>query len=166
VREESKARNQSTDASNIYHLSNGVKRNYLLSLQYGIPKSLRFRTRIQASTFDFDNQFSHGFLISQDIRWDIGAWTITARHALFETDYDNRLYSYEDDVQFAFSIPSYYGLGVRNYIMAELKLSKHLSCWIRYARTRYENQETIGSGLDMIHGNQRRDIKVQLMVKL
>jgi hypothetical protein len=72
---------------------------------------------------------------------------------------------YESNVWMAFSLPAYYGVGVKNYILIQYKLNKSLSLWMRYARTRYTDRDIIGSGLDAIAGNVRNDLKFQALVR-
>jgi hypothetical protein len=72
---------------------------------------------------------------------------------------------YENDVWLAYSLPAYYGVGSRDYILIEYKINKMISCWLRYSQTKYKDRDEIGSGLDLIKGNRKDDIKVQLMVK-
>jgi hypothetical protein len=85
---------------------------------------------------------------------------------LFDADdHENRPYVYEADAWMAFSLPSYSGAGLRNYFLLEYKMNKRVSMWVRYARTYYTDREAIGSGLDMIESNVKRDIKLQLLFR-
>jgi hypothetical protein len=80
----------------------------------------------------------------------------------FETDsYNSRLYAYEDDVLYSFSIPVLYGKGVRYYINAHYEFSKKLGLWCRFAQTIYKDQATVGTGLDQINGNKKTEVKLQ-----
>lgn len=167
MREESKVRNLNNTERSVYATAPGIKRNYLLYTRVSINKTISLSTRVQMSSFSFNRSHTSGFAIMQDIRWDVGKLSFTARHALFDTDdYDNRQYVYENDVWLAFSFPAYDGVGVRNYIMMRYKINRHISLWVRYARTRYTDRNTIGSGVDMIEGNIKSDVKVQLKISL
>ena len=109
-----------------------------------------------------------GFLIYQDIIYNDPEkpWLLNARYALFDTDsYNERLYAYESDVLYAFSIPSYYYKGSRFYLMGKYSFGRRLDLWVRYALTQYANKQKIGSGLDEIDGNQKSEIKVQLRLR-
>lgn len=88
---------------------------------------------------------------------------MSSRFALFDTDtYEERLYAYESDVLYAFSIPSYYYKGSRFYLMGKYSIGRRIDIWLRYAITHYANKQVIGSGLDEIQGNNKSEIKVQL----
>ena len=166
-REESKLRNRSEANQTTYRTDQGIKRNYLLHLQVAVNKKLRLRTRLQFSTYAFDETITRGLLLLQDVTWREGRLSISARHALFDTDdYDNRQYAYENDVWLAFSIPAYSGTGVRDYAVINYSVSDHLTVSFRYARTRYTNRDSIGSGLDRIEGSSKRDVKFQVRLRL
>jgi predicted porin len=85
------------------------------------------------------------------------------RFAIFETSgFDTRVYAFENDVLYAYSVPAYQGKGIRFYVNGRYKLSRNTDLWIRYAMINYTNQETIGTGGDLIEGNKRSDIRLQL----
>jgi hypothetical protein len=167
LKEESKPRNISNDESPLYSTAIGLKRNFLFSADVAVNPAVRLKTRVQMSSFRFANKTSRGFAIVQDVRWDVKKWGIVARYALFDTeDYDNRQYVYENDVWLAFTFPAYEGQGIRNYLLLSYKLNRSVSAWIRFSHVRYTDRETMGSGYDLINGNQRNDIKFQLKIVL
>ena len=80
----------------------------------------------------------------------------------FKTDgYDSRLYAYENDVLYGYSIPVYYGKGYRYYVNINYDINKRLSVWGRFAQTVYPDKNSIGSGLDMIQGHTKSEVKIQ-----
>ena len=80
----------------------------------------------------------------------------------FETEgYDSRLYAFENDVLYSYSIPVFYDKGYRYYVNFDYAVNKKLSIWLRWAQTIYSDKAVIGSGLDEIVGNKRTEIKVQ-----
>lgn len=165
LREESKFRNAS-QPNNLYQLDEGLKRNFWFNCDYGIGEKLRLKSRVQYSSYLFDNQTTEGLTLLQDISFSIGRFHITGRQALFETDnYDNRQYVYENDTWLAYSLPAYTGKGVRNYALIEYKLNKQLTFWLRYSKTRLIDRGEIGSAQDAIEGNTKNDIKFQARFK-
>lgn len=81
----------------------------------------------------------------------------------FETGgYDSRMYAYENDVLYSFSIPVFYDKGYRYYININYDVSKKISLWLRLAQTIYKDKATVGTGLDEINGNRRTEVKWQL----
>jgi hypothetical protein len=95
--------------------------------------------------------------------------------AVFETDdYDSRVYSYEPDLLYNYSLPAYYGRGIHYYINLHQDFSrlmgrgpKHfrLSGWLKWAQTFYPGSASIGSGLDEIPGNRKSEIKARVLVQ-
>ncbi|HEY9044522.1 MAG TPA: helix-hairpin-helix domain-containing protein, partial [Ohtaekwangia sp.] len=166
LREEVKSRNTAGDTATLYTLSVGQKYNYWLQCDASIIQGLRLKMRLQGSSYTIDHHTTHGLALMQDISFSIARFEVTARYALFDTDnYDNRQYVYENDVWLAFSLPAYYGEGVRKYILLEYKLNENVSFWLRYAITRYNDRTSIGSGVDTIDGNTRSDVKLQARIK-
>ena len=86
--------------------------------------------------------------------------TIDFRYQFFDaTDYDNRFYTYEKDVLYAFSIPMYYGMGSRYYLNIKYELNRQISCWFKVAQTVYSNdRESIGTGNEEIQGSRKTDM--------
>lgn len=164
-RQEVKQRNTSTDFQ-LYQTAMGIKRTLFLTADYAFDRTLHFKTRVQFSDFTFDSRSSRGMVILQDVTVDVGKFRVSTRFALFDTDdFDNRHYVAEKDVWLAYSLPVYFGKGVRQYVVAQYDFSKKFTVWLRYAHTRYLNQESIGTGLDAIAGNEKNDVKAQLRIK-
>ena len=166
AREEKKLRNIDRQP-NLYQTAQGIKRNYWINFDYGFTPKLKMKTRAQFSSYRINYRTTYGVALIQDISVDFGRFGCSARHALFDTDdFDNRQYAYEQDVWLAYSLPAYDGKGVRNFIVLEYKMSKAVTFWLRYSRTRYEDREEIGTGVDKIEGNTKNDIKFQVRFKL
>ncbi|HOW31416.1 MAG TPA: hypothetical protein PLP88_07610, partial [Bacteroidales bacterium] len=106
-----------------------------------------------------------GFFISQDVvvRPDEKPFAFTLRYALFDADtYDARIYSFESDLPYSFSVPSFSGRGSRFYAMLEVSLSKRIDLWLRYSVTSYFDRNVISSGTSQINGNHKSEIKSML----
>lgn len=165
IREETKARNISEYPSfqSSYLLSQGKKWNYVFNLDYGIDKHWSIKSRVMASSFDFNENRTTGFAISQDVNVDFQQWRISSRVALFDTDdWDNRQFIYERNVLWLFSIPALSGQGMRYYILGQYKLSAKLSVWARFSRTIYTDREVIGTGLQQINGFRQTETVFQM----
>jgi hypothetical protein len=166
IREEAKVRNIASPASTLYTTDRGRKYNYWISSDIGASDHVRFKTRLQFSSYSIHHQTTRGMVLIQDIRFNMRKLEVTARYALFDTDdYDNRQYVYENDVWLAFSLPAYYGRGIRRYILLEYKLNSYVSFWVRYADTQYTDRDAIGSGVDKTDGSVRSDLKFQTRIK-
>jgi len=132
--------------------------------------NLSFQTEINfsanhAPSIDYKK---FGYLFSQDISflWSKISLQLQARIAYFHTDsYEERLYAYEHDLYYSFTIQGYYYQGWRTYVMLRYNY-RFFTIWLRASQTYYLNRETIGSGLDLINKNHKTDIKIQICFKL
>lgn len=144
-----------------------VKRsNYRAEVQYQINKSFSLRNRIEMAQYheESDNQ-RFGFLAYQDINYSplSSRWSGNMRFTLFQTDgFDTRIYTYENDVLYGFSIPGFQDEGIKYYLNARYNVKRGVDLWIKYSYTQFNNRENIGSGLELIAGNSRSEIKLQL----
>lgn len=147
-----------------------AKHNLRFQVVYHSTRTLTLKNRVEfIKTITPDHQSNNGFLVYQDLIYNPGKkpWLINLRYALFDTDtYDERIYAYESDVLYSFSIPSYYYKGSRFYIMTKYSFNRSIDLWIRYSRSYYSNRDQVGSGLETIDGNAKSDIRVQIMLKL
>lgn len=147
-----------------------VRNEFRFFISYQIWPTITFKNRIDMVFFQKEfNPSENGYMIFQDILFRPKEFPVelTFRYALFGTDgYDSRIYSYENDVLYAFSVPSYFGDGQRIYLMARWKINNSIDFWLRVARTTYFNQNTISSGAEEIIGNHKTEIKAQVKIKL
>jgi hypothetical protein len=89
--------------------------------------------------------------------------TFSVRLALFNTDgYDTRIYAYEDDALYSFSLPTYYGNGSRWYFNVHYRAFERIDIWLRMAQTRYFDRNSTGSDLTLINSAHRTEFKVQM----
>jgi hypothetical protein len=165
---------QQENFSDEYDYMNSVadvfRNEFRFSLSYTVLESLILKNRIDYILFqkEFEEK-QPGYLIYQDILYRPARFPleVTFRYALFDTEgYDSRIYVYENDVLYAFSVPSYFDRGQRAYLMLRYKAMKNLNIWLRIARTKFTNHKTVGSGSDEIEGNVKTEIKIQLQLSL
>ena len=143
----------------------GKKRNYTVNFDFPASDWLSFKSRVQWSSYDFNNKLTNSFAIWQDMNVDFGKFRISGRYAIFETDdFNNVQYAYERDLLYAFAVPAYSGTASRHYILVQYKPFKKLTFWLKYAKTNYRDRESIGSGLEEIAGNKRSDLKFQVRI--
>jgi hypothetical protein len=145
------------------------KQDLRIELNYKISDDFAIRNRVEIVRYQKGILYPEfGFLSIQDIIYDsMGSkFSGNIRFAIFETSgFDTRIYAYENDVLYSYSVPAYQGKGIRFYVNGRFKLSRKTDLWIRYATISYASQETIGSGGDLIEGNQRSDIRIQLRLQ-
>ncbi|MCZ2355436.1 MAG: helix-hairpin-helix domain-containing protein [Bacteroidia bacterium] len=142
-----------------------VKKTLRLDFNYLVAKNLQLHSRLETVWYSKENLYTQqGLLFYQDVVWKFIPWLeATVRWAHFRVpDYNARIYAYEQDVLTAFSIPAYYGLGQRWYFMLAGNIKRNVDFWVRIAQTRLYHENTIGSGLDLIQGNKRTELKLQV----
>ena len=116
-----------------------------------------------------DGTNEHGYFLCQDIAYkpENKPFSLTFRYAIFDAkDYNARIYTYESDILYSFSVPALYGKGMRVYLLGKVKLFNALTLYARIGRTIYSDRDQIGSGLTLIEGNHKTDLKVEAIWKL
>ena len=146
------------------------KWNVRYQLMYELLPSLTGKNRVEYVIHNEGKSYKGlGYLLYQDVLWrpQQGNITLSSRYAIFDTDsYDERIYSYENDVLYAFSVPAYYYRGSKVYLVFTYEINQYIKCWARISHTWLNDRNTIGSGLDLIEGNQKTECKLMLQIKL
>ncbi len=169
-RQETRPLNFNPDGDLTTAMVNQVPRkNWRVQLQYKVSPVITLRQRMDAMWYDKGGPLeSNGFLAFFDVFYKpmLKPFSANIRLQYFETDnFDSRIYAYESDVLYGFSIPAFFNKGYRYYMNLNYDVSKKLSLWLRLAQLVYKNQSTVGSGLDEIDGNQRTEARVQILWK-
>ena len=87
-------------------------------------------------------------------------------YGMFDTnDYSARISSYERGMLYAFSMPSFYGKGVRFAINSRYDFNRNLMIMAKFGQTRYTDRNAIGSGLETIYDDTKADVNFQLRWK-
>jgi len=140
-----------------------------LQFTYTPDKGLMLRSRFDFSAFSSDStQKEYGYVLSQDIGYTHPRYPISVsfRFAIFDTDsWNTRIYSYESDMLYTFSVPAYYSKGTRTYMLLKYSPTNRIDCWLRWSQTYYSNLTEIGQGLDLIKGNQKNDARIMVRVR-
>ncbi|MDX1420088.1 MAG: helix-hairpin-helix domain-containing protein [Rubricoccaceae bacterium] len=149
-------------------LVNETRQTLRLHGEYEASRSLRLRARVEGSRYVEAGEVNLGVLVYQDVRWQaLDALRLDARLTFFDTDgYDARLYQYENDLTYVFSIPVLFGRGVRTYVLATLVPAEGLTLQAKYGVTVFEDVTRVSSGNNEIEGNVVRDLGLQLRVRL
>ena len=165
-----KSREENSTLQNpIRPLADYTKKSLRINFNYLHSKSIETRSRIEFSAYSKSNQDNqHGYMIFQDILYQSISKPISfsSRIAYYNTDsYDSGIYAYENDLLYNFYVPNYNGKGWRYYLNTQYTGIRNLSLEARYAITKLNGAESIGSGLDKIIGNKRSEVKLQVRWK-
>ena len=139
-------------------------RRFRLHLDVLLDEQWSLDSRLEFSIFKSAAK-ENGMLFFQDIKYKSARlpFAYQLRFAWFDTDsYNCRLYAYENDMLYNYSIPVLAGKGVRMYLNGKYKLSPKTDIWLKLARTQYFDLSSTGSGLSEIRGDRKTEIKFQL----
>ena len=134
---------------------------------YKITKEWEIRDRIELSNY-FKTSVGKGYMMYQDVMYKPIAkpFSFTARFAMFDINsFDARIYTYENDLLYEFYIPFYQNKGTRFYINGRYRIGRNITFEMRYARTYYDDINSIGNGNEQILGSVRSEAKAQLKLK-
>lgn len=164
-RNETKQSNQSDNITVTNFLATIPRQSWRTQVMYKVNPAIALRNRIELLWYDNKGvNKENGFLAFFDFIYKPMLKPVSGvlRLQYFETDgYNSRIYAYENDVLYSYSIPAFSDKGFRYYLTLNYDLSKKVSFWLRWAQTIYKNRATVGSGLDEIQGNRRSEVKIQ-----
>lgn len=115
------------------------QRNYRWHIRMSLNETWEWGSRAEYVNWSQQREATQtGYLIAQDLFCHpLGArisWSF--RYLLFfAEDYKSRIYTYENDVLYSSSIPSFQGSGSRYYINSRIRINRNLDVWLRYAET-------------------------------
>ncbi|MEQ1676199.1 MAG: helix-hairpin-helix domain-containing protein [Chitinophagaceae bacterium] len=164
-RNESESANQPDNSSVTNFLVTKPKQGWRTQTGYRISSGVTIRNRVELLWYDKRGENREtGFLTFADIIYKplLSPFGGVVRLQYFETDgYNSRLYAYENDVLYSYSIPVFSEKGFRYHVTLSLDVGKKLSFWLRWAQTVYPGKKEIGSGLDNIAQNRKTEVKLQ-----
>ncbi|MEO6489829.1 MAG: helix-hairpin-helix domain-containing protein [Ferruginibacter sp.] len=154
----------------LYPVLSPPKRNWRVQYSYKISPQITFRNRVEMVWFSKKDgpDFQQGFLIYADVIYKptLKPFSANIRLQYFQTDgYNSRLYAYESDVLYSYSIPVFYLKGYRYYLNVNYDVNRKLSIWAKIAQTLNPDRDVVGSGLDEITGKHKTEVKLQLIYK-
>ncbi|MFN8323444.1 MAG: helix-hairpin-helix domain-containing protein [Chitinophagales bacterium] len=163
---ELKKKNMTDNDGPFDYLVNEQRQALRYNIKYKVTDYLTLANRIEWSNYKSGNtKAENGFVIYQDVNFRLMKFPISfnARLAIFKTaSYSSRVYAYENDVLYSFSIPAYYGNGLRYYLTVRYAATRNIDIWARFAQTLQFDTPTTGSGLDELPGQHKSEIKLQV----
>ena len=138
-------------------------------LNYSLNDVFSSRTTLDYNHFHSqDRAANKGYQVTQMISSQL-PWTrlfADVQGSYFCTDdYDSRVYVSEKGLLYTFYTPSFQGRGFRCAVRLRYELNKHWLFITKFGETIYLNRNEIGSGNDLIYGNKKADIQMQLRIK-
>ncbi|WP_455972573.1 helix-hairpin-helix domain-containing protein [Bacteroides congonensis] len=138
-------------------------------LNYSLKDVFSSRTTLDYNHFHSQDRAADiGYQVTQMISSQLPWARLFAdvQGSYFFTDsYDSRVYAAEKGLLYTFYTPSFQGHGFRFSIRLRYELNKHWLFITKFGETVYLDRNEIGSGNDLIRGNKKADIQMQLRIK-
>lgn len=167
-RQQVRQKNSRDNDGTVTAIDDILQRNYRLNLSYKVSEAISIKSRIEYVTINrLSNTMEDGWIFTQDLvfRPKNFPMDLSLRYALFDTDsYDTRIYTFENNALYVFSVPAYYYQGSRAYILLRFSFLRSCDLWVRYGTFLYNNRKSLSSGPEEIAGSQKSDITVQFRV--
>ena len=138
-------------------------------LNYSLNDVFSSRTTLDYNHFHSqDRAATKGYQVTQMISSQL-PWTrlfADVQGSYFSTDdYDSRVYVSEKGLLYTFYTPSFQGRGFRCAVRLRYELNEHWMLITKFGETIYLDRNEIGSGNDLIQGNKKADVQMQLRIK-
>jgi len=163
-RNETKQSNQPDNNTTTNFLVAIPRQNWRTQISFKINQSIAVRNRVELLWYDNKGSNAEkGFLAFFDVVYKplLKPFSANIRLQYFETDdYNSRIYAYENDVLYYYSIPGFFNKGFRYYLNLNIDVSKRLSFWLKWSQSIYQDKKSIGSGLDEIDGSAKSEIRI------
>lgn len=162
---------ENSNIDNVYdYIVPYIQTNYRYNLSAQITNDIKLKSRIEYTYVDrAANADETGVAFVQDIIYKKMKFpfSVTLRYAIFDTKgYDSRLYVYENDVLYSYSVPALYFKGQRAYLMINWDITRKFEIWVRIAQSLYDNQTVLQQGsLNQIDTNHKTELKLQARFK-
>lgn len=157
---------QNNDNTKITVLDQVNYQDWRFDISFPFTRNITFRNRAEVVKFQKGlPQAEYGLMAYQDVLYRPKNSKISGncRLAWFRTaSYDSRVYSFENDVLYSYTILPLQHTGFRTYVNLQYNLLKRMDFWFRYSAYLYRGERTVGSGLDEIQGSKKSEVKLQM----
>ena len=123
-----------------------------------------FRTQADANMVKTE-RWNYGISVFQDIEYQSATLPIVVQMRIQAFDarqWNNRIYAYENDVLYAYSIPNVYGLGGRFWVNVRYKINDMFAIYLRLSETVYHK----AWATEHEKRNTRTDVHALVRIKL
>jgi hypothetical protein len=163
IRHQISQTSSSENSSYIIKPLSEVERNSLrCHLSKIISPSLTMRARMEFQTVITPSlSKSVGFLFFTEMVYKSLKKSISSnlRIAYFDcTNYDSRIYAFENDLSNSYALPAFYDNGFRYFLNVQYEMSKKIHCRLKFSQNIYPNKTEIGTGYDLIKGCKKTQI--------
>ncbi|MGV3530634.1 MAG: ComEA family DNA-binding protein [Flavisolibacter sp.] len=167
-RTKNKPLNISDNPAAVNFPEDNLRKNLRLQFSRQVSPVVSLRSRAEMMWMQKESTGTEaGFMMYVDGKYKPGfRFSANARLQYFETGgYDSRIYVFENDVLYSYSIPAFFDKGYRYYLNINYDFNNYLSGWVRFAQTIYPEKEVVGSGLDQISEGHKSEVKLQFLFR-
>ena len=125
----------------------------------------KLKTQMDGNMVYAKENWSYGWSLFQDVEYKLANVPIVLQlraQAFDAREWNNRVYMYENDVLYAYSIPFVYGFGGRFWLNARYKINDTFSVYLRVSETIYQQKWAF----EHDKKSTRTDVHALLRVKL
>ncbi|MBK6838747.1 MAG: helix-hairpin-helix domain-containing protein [Bacteroidetes bacterium] len=138
-RNQSKEENEGETSERLHNLIPRVQKNFRWSIRMDLDECWEWSSRFEwVRSIKKNESTGTGFAAYQEIFYHPLKSFISGslRYAVFNCpDYDSRIFAYENDVLYSYSIPAAYGSGSRYYLNLRFRICRGLNVWAKYSST-------------------------------
>jgi hypothetical protein len=146
-------------------LTNRMEHRWRLSAEYAGDGGWGSRTQLDGGYCAYA-EGEWGTMISESLSYTCRWLRLNAGIGYFHTDsYDSRIYLYERGPLYTYSMSSFYGEGIRYWLMARVNIGQRLMLTAKVGVTDYFDRTTVGSGYQQVDASSLTDLDVQVRWK-
>jgi hypothetical protein len=168
-RYKSKDKNYTPEGSDVKGVRPYIQQKVHYQIVYLLQENLSFKITADWVWVNPEGvKAEHGFMLLNNFSYKFKSLPLRfdVYYGMFDTDnYAARISSYERGLLYAFSMPSFYGKGVRFAFNSRYDFNRNLMIMAKFGQTRYTDRNVIGSGLETINGDTKTDLNIQLRWK-
>lgn len=144
------------------------KAEYRYQLNCKLAKCWELRTRFSMSHYRKDASRERGYMVYEDVIYAARNAKLKMQYRLawFNTTYQARIYTYENNVLYGYSFPFFNGEGWRTYLNLSWKPVRKLTCYLKAGLTIYPGIPSLSSGVTKVEGNKLCDVTLQLRISI
>lgn len=136
-----------------------------LGLSYAGEGGFGTHTQIDGGYYAYGEK-EWGMMISQSLSYESRRLRLNGGVGYFHTDsYDSRVYLYEKGPLYTYGLASFYGEGIRYWLMARAAVGQKLTLTAKIGVTDYFDRSTIGSSYQQIDASSMTDMDLQVRWK-
>jgi len=137
-------------------------------LRFVSDQLIQWQSRLLASFLSGSTNPYPAYAVVQQVAFQCSPYLkSTVQFVVFDVrEWENRIYLYEPGLYYSFAFPSLYGTGQKTTVVLSLKLFQKLSISGKIALTSYRNRQNTGTGNDMLKGNKKCILELQVRLNL